>query len=210
MACLSVSLSKFVATGAGCSSAFSKSALRSWIFLSVSRFLWAVSMSWLKDRLPLFLAALGGLRSSGSSRPILRLDEAVYVGTFSFGAGRPKSSSPIESESESELRTTCCPWDKIRLLAPELAEDCEVFGGSVSMDIITVSVVGVSSTVEVFEPKDMEGRAVEVCARSGSARPLELGGCETLSVLVFAVARKISLRLLLPVRVCWAGKAGTW
>jgi hypothetical protein len=83
-----------------------------------------------------------------------------------------------------------------------------VLGGSISVDVITVSsVVGASAMVEVLESNDVEGAAVVPWTRCGSAGPLELGGCETLSLPVFVVAMVISLRLQLPVWVSWIGKA---
>lgn len=183
----------------GSSIIFSRSALCSWIFFSVSMFFCAVSISRLKNRLPVFFADLGGFRSPGSSSDILlRVGRPVYVGAWGLGVGRPKLSSPIESESESELRTTCCPPDTIRLLAPELAEVCEVFGGRVSVDVITVSIIDASSIVEVFDAKDTAGPAEDdcvLCTRTAPVEPVELDGGETLSALLSAVADKISLRL---------------
>ena len=85
------------------------------------------------------------------------------------------------------------------MLAPELADVCDVLNGSVSVDAMIESAAGASVTVEVFEPNDMEGPAAEVCAGTGSGRPLELGGCEALSVFVQVAAVMISLRLQLPV-----------
>ena len=99
-----------------------------------------------------------------------------------FGAGTPKSRSSIESESESEFRTTCFPCDRTRLLAPELADVCEVGGGSVSTDAM-----GASSTVGVFESSDIVCPAAEACVEVGWAAPVELGVGEPSSVLLSAV-----------------------
>lgn len=144
-------------------------------------------------RLVLPLADLDGLRSPGSSSVVvLRVGRPVYIGALGFGAGTPKSSSPKESESESELRTTWCPRDSTRLLAPEAEEACEALGGRLWSDVMTESV----------EPKDTEGATAEGCAK-----PVEASGRETLSTLVFAGAGWISLRLRLPVQVSEAGKA---
>lgn len=152
-------------------------------------------MSWLNDRLPLFRTDLGGLRNSGSSsRAVLRVVRPVCVGYFgSLGAELPtlKSSSSKKSESESELRTASWPFDKTRLLAREFAEVCDVVGGSVSIDVMTVSsAVGASSTVEAFDPKDTAGPGADLCARSGSAVLLVLGmgGCTTSLLAVCALA----------------------
>lgn len=84
------------------------------------------------------------------------------------------------------------------MLAPELADVCEVLNGSVSTDVIIVSAIGASAIVEVFEPNDVEGSVVEVCTDGGSNGRLELDGCEALWVFVFVVAVMISLRLQLP------------
>ena len=146
-------------------------------------FFCAVSISLLEDRLPILLADLGGLRSSGSSTAnLLRVGRPVLVGMLGFGAGTPKSSSSIESESESEFKTTCFPCDRTRLLALELADVCEVGGGSVSTDAM-----GASSTAGVFESSDIVCPAAEACVEVGWAAPVELGVGEPSSVLLSAV-----------------------
>ncbi len=137
----------------------------------------------------LLFADLGGLRKSGSLNVVVvRVGRPVFVGALGFSVGTPKSSSPKESESESELRTTWSPRDSTRLLAPEAEETCEVLGGRLWSDAMTDSVVGVSSIVEEVEPKDMEGATAEGCVLSDRAGSVDASGRTTLSVLVFAGA----------------------
>ena len=68
------------------------------------------------------------------------------------------------------------------MLAPELADVCEVGGGSVSTDAM-----GASSTVGVFESSDIVCPAAEACVEVGWAAPVELGVGEPSSVLLSAV-----------------------
>ena len=120
-----------------------------------------------------------------------------------------KSRSSRKSESESELRTASLPFDKTRLLAREFAEVCDVVGGNVSIDVMTVSsAVGASTTsamVEAFGSKDIDGPAADFCTRSGSA-VLATGGCATFWLGVFAATQMVSLRLQLPVCVSQEAK----
>lgn len=138
-----------VSTLAGSSKDLSRPALRSTILRSVSMFLWAVSTSLLNDRLPPF-SFFTGLRRSPPQSSDVRLEGAVDVATFMLDLGSPQSRSGRESESESELRTTCSPLETIRLLAPELAEFCDGCGGAVSKLVAIVAVGDVVVIVEGF------------------------------------------------------------
>lgn len=74
------------------------------------------------------------------------------------------------------------------MLAPELADICEVGGGSVSTDAIG----GDFSTVEVFEFNDTVCPAAEACVEVGWAAPVELGVGEPSSALLSAVDPMVS------------------
>lgn len=87
------------------------------------------------------LPFFSGLRRTSCSCSDVRFNRVEVTVVLKLVFGSPQSRSGRESESESELSTTCSPLETILLLAAEAAEVWEGIRGGASVVIDEFGVV---------------------------------------------------------------------